>query len=198
MQTTRDTVGAGCCRTHSGRNVTPSSARRHTERADGRVDDVREVSVVHAERVGVRAGVEHQFGLADEASLDEHAMAVNHPERRHRADLELGVERGDLLLPREPKRRTPHQRLERLEIDRVVCGQDGLHRLGSRRCRSPPWPSVDPECGRRRTSSGAVNAGGCRRVRYGTRSRFRTSARQASKATTAPFRPGMDGIAWPA
>jgi hypothetical protein len=44
-------------------------------------------------------------------------MAVHHPERWRRTDLEFRIERGDLLLTREPQRRRLRKRSERFEIN---------------------------------------------------------------------------------
>lgn len=103
--------------------------RRRAEAADDRTDDRGEVAVVHAQRVGMGARVEHHLWLTDEASFHEHRVSVHRAERRHRADFEFGVERGNLVFVREAQRDGSRQVPERVEIDRVVRRHDCLHRL---------------------------------------------------------------------
>ena len=101
---TKSTRFAVCqLRTHSfGSEADAALAGRYAKATHRRVDDVRKISVVHTQRVGVRAGIEDHLRLADEASFDEDAVSVHHPERRHRADLELGIQHRNLGLFREP------------------------------------------------------------------------------------------------
>ena len=100
--------------------------RRVREAANDRSDDLGEVGVVHAQRVGVRAGVEHQLRLADEAAVDEHSVTVHHAEGRHRADFELRVYRRNLVLMREPQRDRVREIPQHVESHGVVSGHDRL------------------------------------------------------------------------
>ena len=68
-------------------------------------------------------------GSPTKALLDEHAVAVDRAEGRRRADLELGIDRRDLLLERQPYRKGAGQLPQAFQIDTVVRRDDRLDGL---------------------------------------------------------------------
>jgi hypothetical protein len=134
------------------------------EGGDDGLRQLGEVTVVHADGLGVRAGVEHHLRLSHEASIHEHAVSVDGAEGGHGTHFEFGVERGDLVLARQAQRRRAGAQTELLEIHHVVCGEHRLHGLviGEADDDFGPAPLWDVRHGRlflRRVSPAVTEAG---------------------------------------
>src|SRR5262245_34522899 len=79
-----------------------SSARCMCKQTYDRLGKLRDISIVHAQSLGVGAGVEDQLRLADQALFDEDAMTVDCAERRHRTDFIVRVENRNFIFSRQP------------------------------------------------------------------------------------------------
>src|SRR5207253_8490444 len=103
--------------------------RRPRERADDRTRELGEVAVVHADRVGVRAGVEEHLALADQAPIDEDSLLIERAERRHRPGLAVAIRLLELPLVREAHHHGARQPEQRLDIHHAVRRHHGENQL---------------------------------------------------------------------
>src|SRR4051794_27714140 len=80
------------------------------ERDDVGFRDPPEFRGSHVDDLAVRAGVERNLRLGDEAAVEVNAEAVNAAEWRHGAQLAIGEERAELVFGREADLRESQRR----------------------------------------------------------------------------------------